>query len=37
MDLKNLENKWKSFGWHTEEIDGHNINEILNFFKKIIK
>ena len=34
MDLKNLVEKWKSFGWHTEEIDGHNINEILNFFKK---
>ena len=28
MDLKNLNDKWKSFGWDTIEIDGHNISEI---------
>ncbi len=22
--------KWKSFGWHTREIHGHNVGEILN-------
>ena len=22
--------KWKAFGWHVQEIDGHNINEIKN-------
>ena len=28
MDLKNLKNKFKSFGCETTEIDGHNIEEI---------
>ena len=28
MDLKNLKNKFKSFGCETIEIDGHNIKEI---------
>ena len=30
MDLKNLKNKFKSFGCETAEIDGHNIKEIYN-------
>ena len=28
MDLKNMKNKFKSFGCETEEIDGHNIKKI---------
>jgi len=28
MDLKNLKNKFKSFGCETTEIDGHNIEQI---------
>ncbi len=31
-EIKNLEplkEKWESFGWHTEEIDGHNFSEII--------
>jgi transketolase len=28
MDLKNLKNKFKSFGCETVEIDGHNIKKI---------
>ena len=28
MDLKNLKNKFKSFGCATVEIDGHNIKKI---------
>ena len=28
MDLKNLKNKFKSFGCETVEINGHNIKEI---------
>ncbi|MDC0453479.1 transketolase [Alphaproteobacteria bacterium] len=27
--------KWESFGWHTQEIDGHNIEEINNSFNSI--
>ena len=33
MDLKNLNNKWKSFGWNTTDLDGHNISELYNYFK----
>jgi transketolase len=35
MNTENLKKKWDSFGWHTTEIDGHNINEIIENFKKI--
>ncbi len=28
MALEPLQGKWKSFGWHTQEIDGHNFTEI---------
>ena len=35
MDLGSLKNKVESFGWNTTEIDGHNINEIYNYFKNI--
>ena len=27
-------NKWKSFGWNTVEIDGHNLNEIYDALNK---
>ncbi|QTL99344.1 transketolase [Iocasia frigidifontis] len=26
--------KWKAFGWHCQEIDGHNINQILAAIEK---
>ena len=32
-DVKNLEplaDKWRSFGWHVLEVDGHDIQEIIN-------
>ena len=32
MDVSNLKDKWSSFGWHTTELDGHNIQELYNFF-----
>ena len=35
MDLGSLKNKIESFGWNTTEIDGHNINDIYNYFKNI--
>ncbi len=34
MRTGNLENKWKSFGWNTISIDGHDIAQIFNAFKK---
>ena len=34
MSLENIKDKWSSFGWHTTELDGHNIPDLCNFFKK---
>jgi transketolase len=28
MPLEDLAGKWRSFGWHVQEIDGHNIESI---------
>ncbi len=28
MNLRNLQSKWRAFGWEVYNIDGHNINEI---------
>jgi len=30
MPLENLADKWRAFGWHVQEIDGHNIESILD-------
>ena len=30
MPLEDLADKWRSFGWHVQEIDGHNIESILD-------
>ena len=35
MDLGNLKNKLDSFGWEVEEINGHNIEDLKNYFDKI--
>ena len=32
MALEPLKDKWKSFGWHVIEIDGHEIKQILQAF-----
>ena len=32
MNLEPVAGKWQSFGWHTIEINGHNIQEILKAF-----
>lgn len=34
MGLEPLADKWHSFGWRVEEIDGHNFEEILGFLKR---
>jgi transketolase len=35
LDLEPLVDKWKSFGFETVEIDGHDMNEIRNTLKKL--
>ena len=30
MPLENLVDKWEAFGWHVQEIDGHNIESIID-------
>lgn len=30
MPLEDLRGKWESFGWHVLDIDGHNIEEIID-------
>jgi transketolase len=30
MPLEDLKGKWEAFGWHVIEIDGHNINSIID-------
>lgn len=32
MEISPLTDKWKAFGWHTIEIDGHNMSEILDAY-----
>jgi transketolase len=34
MNLEPLIDKWQAFGWHTIEIDGHNMQEILSAYQK---
>lgn len=33
LDLGNLNEKWKSFGWETHELNGHSIIEIKDYFE----
>lgn len=30
MPLEDLKGKWESFGWHVQEVDGHNIESIID-------
>lgn len=30
MPLEDLAGKWRSFGWHVQEVDGHNIESIID-------
>ncbi len=34
MDLGDLKKKWSSFGWETVELNGHDLNELYDFFSK---
>ena len=33
-DTNPLIDKWKAFGWHVFDIDGHNIQEIIDTLEK---
>ena len=35
MNLEPLVEKWRAFGWHTIEIDGHSMREILDAYQKV--
>lgn len=40
MPLENLKNKWEAFGWHVIEIDGNNIEDVIdavNMAKAIVE
>lgn len=30
MPLEDLRGKWESFGWHVQEVDGHNIESLID-------
>jgi transketolase len=34
MDLEPIISKWQAFGWHTIEIDGHNLKQILAAYEE---
>jgi len=36
-DTNPLIDKWKAFGWHVSEIDGHNISEIIDVLEQVEK
>ena len=33
MNTSDLKSKWKSFGWETIDLDGHNTKELCNYFE----
>ena len=35
MPLEPLVDKWRSFGWHTLELDGHNVRQILEALDEV--
>ena len=35
MNSYNLLDKWQSFGWHTDELDGHNLIDMVNYFDNL--
>ncbi len=37
MDVKNLKEKWQSFGWYVDEIDGHDISKLYDYFNQVKK
>jgi transketolase len=34
MNLEPFKDKWQSFGWYVIEINGHDINQLINAFRR---
>lgn len=34
MDMGDIAAKWRSFGWDTYEVDGHDINQLITTLRK---
>lgn len=34
LDMEPMGKKWEAFGWHTQEVDGHDMNQILESLEK---
>ena len=34
MKLEPLNKKWSSFGWDTDEVDGHDVDKMYEIFTK---
>src|SRR5207248_4292410 len=34
LDLRPIAPRWEAFGWHAQEINGHDLNEVLAAFGK---
>ncbi|MFC2034349.1 transketolase [Chloroflexota bacterium] len=34
MNLEPFNEKWRAFGWHVIEVDGHDINQLIEAYKK---
>jgi transketolase len=30
MKIEPLEDKWRSFGWHVQRVDGHDVEQIIS-------
>jgi transketolase len=37
MSIDPLKDKWASFGWHVIEVDGHDINQVLDALSRAKK
>lgn len=37
LDMEPMSQKWHSFGWHVEEIDGHNMTQIVESLERAKK
>jgi transketolase len=37
MPIEPIANKWRAFGWHVIEIDGHDMNQILGAYEEFRK
>ena len=35
IDLRPFADKWRSFGWHAVEVDGHDVNEVLTRLREL--